>query len=150
MVISDLRPVMRCAALTTSPVTTRSSVLEKGFFSQPAKEITAKAINAAKNHRELRTNVDARMSRDRRRKLFRWPAWDAAGVPRESATIAYAAFRAGSAVCKISMAFFASGSLGELEGAGKVSPAAARSSGESRTSRVGATPSTGISLPAGV
>src|SRR5580658_7104282 len=48
MAISDLWPLIRCPALTISPVIARSSDLERFFLPQPARNERAKAAHAAK------------------------------------------------------------------------------------------------------
>ena len=62
MVISDLRPATRWAALTISSVTARSSVFERDFFSQPAekkRQTHAKATQRRDESRPARTKLDA-------------------------------------------------------------------------------------------
>src|SRR5580700_1532569 len=53
MVISDLRPAMRWAALTISSVTARTSVFDRDFFSQPARKILPMTSRDAKNRTTL-------------------------------------------------------------------------------------------------
>ena len=128
--ICDRWPVTRSAAATTSAVTPRISRVGSERFAQPAREA-----------REMRRIASSAVS---------------AGDPRRfskgsSAISAYAAFCA-AAPCKISSAFFTTGSVGELDGgAGFWSVSAAMSpGGAGTTTSVGVTPSTGISLPPGV
>src|SRR6202050_1935850 len=66
MAISDLRPLIFCAALTISPVIARSSDFERFFLPQPARNRRTKAAHAAKIHtapREFKSRRPAAASR---------------------------------------------------------------------------------------
>src|SRR5271155_2971593 len=82
MAISDLWPLIFCAALTISPVIARSSDFERFFLPQPARNRRTKAAHAAEIRtppRELKFRRPAAASRS--------PAWRLSSPPRRRPAI---------------------------------------------------------------
>src|SRR5271163_3353156 len=89
-----------------------------GFSEQPARKISAIAASAAKKCANPGGARRTGMKLDSEREWARMKTVRRAEPPREFFTMDYAVFRVEGAPCKISIAFFTSGSSAELDGAG--------------------------------